>query len=170
MIGSISNNEAGSSVRYKINAAIAAVQELLVANDDVTRSSGTLADDPTLSVTIPAGEQVIVEYWLLFNTGSASTDNLVMNWSAPAAPSGFTPAWSLVRLSDGQSPGLDAWYGTWPDYSPPWASGLNLIHGTLSVANDSGTDAALTLRWANSSGVGNTTRKAGSWIAVRRSR
>ena len=170
MINSISNNEAGGSVRAKLNATIAAVQELRAATSDVSRTSGTLADDPVLSATVPASESVLVEYGLVFNLGSTIADNVVMNWAIPTAPSGFTPVWESERLVDASVIELNVRYGTWADYTPTWAAGTVVIRGWLLVSNDSASDASVTLRWANNGGLGTTIRKAGSWLAVRRLR
>lgn len=165
MINPIANGESGSSVRNKLNQTIAAVQEMAIRASDLGRTSSTMTDDPVLFLDVPSGEMVEVSYQFIFSEDTSS--GVQMNWSFSIATT-TGPVWVLKDIRNGANPATQYSTGTLSDYIPSPAATTRIIEGSLSFTAGAGT-GGLALRWANATGAGTLTLKAGSWMRVRRS-
>jgi hypothetical protein len=128
----------------------------------LTRSTSTPANDPDLSITLPASS-AFYEITCAINY-SVVTGGFQVAWTVPAGVTGALTASMVLGGTGGGAFGY-TWGATFQAGNQTSPNGGIIVLGNLATA---GTGGQFALKWANGTGANTTTIGAGSYLTARR--
>ena len=159
----IANNEAGSSVRSKLNTMMLySIDSAVTKPADEARTSASLVADPDMTLPIVSGQNHLLHYCFLWVPSGVGI-GITWTWTVP-----FTGnvQWIEKHIANGSTTiqVLHTDSGLIPASVPTSIAGVNVCEGFLRFTASASTTVAM--KWGNATGAGNTIMKIGSWMQL----